>query len=38
MTMIDFKQATENLYDEMVTVRRDLHQHPELAFEEFRTA
>ncbi len=38
MTMIDFKQATESLYDEMVRVRRDLHQHPELAFEEFRTA
>ena len=38
MAMIDFKQATETLYDEMVATRRDLHKHPELAFQEFRTA
>ncbi|MBI1278486.1 MAG: amidohydrolase [Anaerolineaceae bacterium] len=36
--MIDFKAQAEELRDELVTRRRDLHMHPELAFEEFRTA
>jgi len=26
------------LYDELIHIRRDLHMHPELGFEEFRTA
>lgn len=38
MASIDFKAQAEALRDEMVTRRRDLHMHPELGFEEFRTA
>ncbi len=36
--MIDFKSAAEAMKPEMVARRRDLHQHPELAFKEVRTA
>nr|MBA3869168.1 amidohydrolase [Anaerolineae bacterium] len=36
--MIDFKAQAEELRDELVARRRDLHMHPELAFEEYRTA
>ncbi|GAB4521456.1 MAG: amidohydrolase [Anaerolineae bacterium] len=36
--MIDFKALAESITDELVARRRDLHQHPELAFEEVRTA
>ena len=36
--MIDFKAQAEGLRDELIARRRDLHMHPELAFEEFRTA
>lgn len=35
---IDFKAAAEALREETVARRRDLHQHPEIAFEEVRTA
>ena len=38
MNKPDFKQAAAELYDEMVRVRRDLHRHPELGFQEMRTA
>ncbi len=38
MTVIDFKLEAEALRDELIARRRDLHQHPEIAFEEFRTA
>ncbi len=38
MGKIDFKAEANLLADEMVAVRRDLHMHPEVAFEEFRTA
>jgi amidohydrolase len=38
MTPIDFKSQAEALRDELIARRRDLHMHPELAFEEFRTA
>lgn len=38
MAKIDFKAEAEALADEMVAVRRDLHMHPETAFEEFRTS
>lgn len=38
METIDFKVQAEALRDELVERRRDLHRHPELAFEEFRTA
>lgn len=36
--MIDFKQEASDLFDELVARRRDLHQHPETAFEEVRTS
>ena len=32
------KDQIDDLKDEMVEWRRDIHSHPELAFEEFRTA
>jgi amidohydrolase len=38
MTSIDFKAKAEALRDELVARRRDLHRHPELGFEEYRTA
>jgi amidohydrolase len=38
MTTIDFMQQANALREELITRRRDLHRHPELAFEEFRTA
>ncbi len=37
MTM-DFRQEAEAMRDELIARRRDFHQHPELAFEEVRTA
>jgi amidohydrolase len=36
--MNDFRAEAEALRDELVARRRDLHQHPELSFEEVRTA
>ncbi|NWG17358.1 MAG: amidohydrolase [Chloroflexi bacterium] len=36
--MIDFKVEAAALRDELIARRRDFHQHPELAFEETRTA
>jgi amidohydrolase len=36
--MHDFLAAAEALRAELIAMRRDLHAHPELAFEEFRTA
>ncbi|MBK8028616.1 MAG: amidohydrolase [Anaerolineae bacterium] len=38
MMAIDFKAQAEALRDELIARRRDFHAHPELAFEEFRTA
>ena len=35
---IDFKSQAAALRDELVSRRRDLHRHPEMAFEEVRTA
>ena len=35
---MNFAQEAENLYDEMVTIRRDFHRYPELGFQETRTA
>ena len=31
-------ELLENNYDEMVTIRRHLHMHPEVSFQEFKTA
>jgi amidohydrolase len=36
--MMDFKAEAEALRDELVARRRDLHRHPELGFQERRTA
>ena len=38
MSKIDFKAEAEALRDDVVAWRRDFHMHPELAFEEVRTA
>jgi len=35
---IDFLAEAEAMRDELIARRRDFHQHPELAFEEVRTA
>ena len=37
-TTPDFRLTAHTLYEQMIADRRDLHQHPELAFEEVRTA
>ncbi|VAW32727.1 N-acyl-L-amino acid amidohydrolase [hydrothermal vent metagenome] len=38
MNAPNFKQEATLIFEELVTTRRDLHQHPELGFEETRTA
>lgn len=38
MKQPDFKEAAEQLFDDMVQMRRDFHMHPELGFEETRTS
>ena len=38
MTTTDFRAEAEALAPQLVSWRRDLHQHPELAFQETRTA
>jgi amidohydrolase len=38
MTQIDFKAQAQAMRDELIARRRDFHRHPELAFEEVRTA
>lgn len=34
---MDFKQSAFDIAEELIDFRRDLHRHPELGFEEFRT-
>ncbi len=36
--MLDFKEQAEAMSEALIERRRDLHRHPELAFEEIRTA
>ena len=38
MNPLNFKQEAKAIFDDLVATRRDLHQHPELGFEETRTA
>ncbi len=38
MAAIDFKSQAESLREMLIARRRDFHRHPELAFEEQRTA
>lgn len=35
---MDVLKLVENIYDEVVEIRRDLHKYPELSEQEFRTA
>ena len=37
-TTFDFKQEATAFSDDLIRVRRDLHRHPELGFQETRTA
>lgn len=36
--VLDFRQEAEGIFDQLVAWRRDFHRHPELGFEEKRTA
>lgn len=36
--LIDFKSEAEALREELIARRRDFHQHPELAYEEYRSS
>ncbi|SHI86552.1 amidohydrolase [Clostridium cavendishii DSM 21758] len=36
--MVDFKKEALGIMDELVALRRDFHEHPELGFEEWRTS
>lgn len=36
--MIDFKKEAESIKNELISIRRDLHEHPEIGFEEVRTS
>lgn len=38
MNQPDFREEAEQLFDDMVQMRRDFHMHPELGFEETRTS
>ena len=38
MNVAEMALALDGLHDEMVATRRDLHRHPELGFQEVRTA
>ncbi|MCB2291286.1 M20 family metallopeptidase [Clostridium sp. CS001] len=38
MNIMDFLNMAENLQDELVKIRRDLHENPELGFDLFRTS
>ncbi|AOR24216.1 M20 metallopeptidase family protein [Clostridium taeniosporum] len=36
--MIDFKKEANEIKDLLISIRRDIHEHPEVGFEEFRTS
>lgn len=36
--MIDFRNEAKEIREELISIRRDIHEHPELGFEEFRTS
>ncbi|MBW6409155.1 M20 metallopeptidase family protein [Clostridium weizhouense] len=36
--MIDFNKEANEIKDELISIRRDLHEHPEVGFEEVRTS
>ena len=38
MATIDLRQRSRDLSEKLIAIRRDLHEHPELSFREFRTA
>ena len=32
------KEMVDTIYPQLIAIRRDLHQHPELGLEEYRTS
>lgn len=36
--MIDFNKEANEIKEELISIRRDLHEHPEVGFEEVRTS
>ena len=36
--IVKIKQIAENIYDEIVAIRRHLHKNPELSFKEYKTS
>ena len=36
--MIDFFNEANSIKDELINIRRDIHMHPEIGFEEERTS
>jgi amidohydrolase len=36
--MADLKEEIKNLSDEVISIRREIHEYPELAFQEFKTS
>ena len=36
--MINFKDEANKIKDQLITIRRDIHMHPEVGFEEVRTS
>jgi amidohydrolase len=36
--VVDLKEEIKNLSDEVISIRREIHEYPELGFQEFKTA
>lgn len=36
--MVDFMSEAMNIKSELINIRRDIHENPELGFEEYRTS
>ena len=36
--MVDFRKEANEIKNELIDIRRDIHMHPEVGFEEVRTS